>query len=49
MEYEEPEIASAVVNRGLGKIKYDCPNSHSSLAYVDHTQAGLVHSKGASR
>jgi hypothetical protein len=49
MEYDEPEIASAVINRGLGKIKYDWPNSHSSLAYVEHTQAGLVHRAAASR
>jgi len=42
MEYKLAETASAVVNIGTGDIKYDCPNSHSSLAYVEHTQDGLV-------
>ena len=42
MEYKIAEIASAVVNKGTGEIKYDCPNSHSSLAYVEHTPTGLA-------
>ncbi len=42
MEYKLAETASTVVNIGTGDIKYDCPNSHSSLAYVEHTQDGLV-------
>jgi hypothetical protein len=41
MEYKIAEIASAVVNKGTGDIKYDCPNSHSSLAYVEQTHEGL--------
>lgn len=42
MEYRLAEIAKAVVNIGTGDIKYDCPDSHSSLAYVDHTPGGLA-------
>ncbi len=42
MEYKLAETASTVVNIGTGDIKYDCPNGHSSLAYVEHTQDGLV-------
>jgi len=42
MEYKFAETAIAVVNKGTGDIKYDCPNSHSSLAFVEHTQDGLV-------
>jgi len=41
MEYKLAETALAVVNKGEGDIKYDCPNSHSSLAYVEHTHEGL--------
>lgn len=40
-EYKEAEIASAVVNKGLADLKYDWPNSHSSLAVVEHTPSGL--------
>jgi hypothetical protein len=36
------EIASATVNLGTGAITYDCPNSHSSLAYVEHTPHGQM-------
>lgn len=42
MEYKFAETALASVNVGTGAIKYDCPNSHSSLAYVEHTQDGLI-------
>ena len=42
MEYKLAETAMAVVNKSTGDIKYNNPNSHSSLAYVEHTQAGLV-------
>jgi hypothetical protein len=42
MEYFKPEIASAHVLRGTGKIRFDCPSSHSSLADVEHTNKGLV-------
>ncbi len=41
MEYKTAEIATAVVNKGFGQIRYNCPNGHSSLAYVEHTQLGL--------
>jgi hypothetical protein len=43
-EYSEAEIVSASVNKGYGDIKYDWPNSHSSMAHVHHTSEGLVHS-----
>jgi hypothetical protein len=36
------ETAAAVVNRATGKIPYDVPNGHSSLAEVEHTQTGVV-------
>ena len=42
MEYFHPEIATTKVLRGTGKIKFDCPQAHSSLAVVEHTQKGLV-------
>lgn len=42
MEYKFAETALASVNIGTGAIKYDCPNSHSSLAHVEHTQDGLI-------
>jgi len=42
MEYKFAETAMAVVNKGTGDIKYDCPNSHSSMAIIEHTQDGLV-------
>lgn len=41
-EYGVAEIASAKINKGFGEIKYDWPNSHSSLAHVDHTPSGLA-------
>jgi hypothetical protein len=42
IEYFHPEIASAKVLKGKGKIAYDCNSSHSSMAMVEHTQKGLV-------
>lgn len=42
MEYRRPEIATTRVLRGTGKIRYDCPPAHSSLALVEHTQDGLI-------
>jgi hypothetical protein len=42
MEYFRPEIASAKVLKSTGKIAYDCPQGHSSLALVEHTHRGLV-------
>jgi len=41
MEYKTAAICQATVNRGTGPIAYDWPGSHSSLAHVDHTEAGL--------
>jgi hypothetical protein len=41
-EYKLAEIGNAVVNRGMGALKYDWPNGHSSLAEVDHTQDGVA-------
>ena len=42
MEYKTAEICQAAVNKGTGPIAYNWPGSHSSLALVEHTQAGLV-------
>lgn len=42
MEYKSAEISQATVNKGTGPIAYNWPGSHSSLAHVEHTQAGLV-------
>ena len=41
MEYKKCEIAHAAINKGAGKIAYDHPMSHSSLALVDQTHQGL--------
>ena len=41
MEYFHPEIATTAVLKGTGKIKYDWPNAHSSMALVEHTHQGL--------
>jgi hypothetical protein len=41
-EYGLAEIASATVNKGTGAIKYDWPDSHSSMTYVEHTPTGVV-------
>jgi hypothetical protein len=42
MEYFKPEIATTKVLKGTGKITFDCPAAHSSLANVEHTHRGLV-------
>lgn len=42
MEYFKPEIATTKTLKGKGKIVFDCPPSHSSLADVEHTHRGLV-------
>lgn len=42
MEYFKPEIATTKVLRGTGRIPFDCPPAHSSLANVEHTHRGLV-------
>jgi hypothetical protein len=41
MEYKEFQVAQAVVLKGTGPIKFDTHGTHSSLADVEHTQAGL--------
>ncbi len=41
MEYKEFEVAQTVVLKGTGPIKFDCKGTHSGLAEVEHTQAGL--------
>lgn len=41
MEYKTAAIGQATVNRGTGPIQYDWPGSHSSLALVEQTHAGL--------
>ena len=41
MEYRKAEIGRAKVNRCTGAIRYDRPNGHSSLAWVEQTEAGL--------
>src|SRR5579864_5397859 len=42
MEYFKPEIATTKVLRGTGKIAFDCPGAHSSMANVEHTHKGLI-------
>lgn len=42
LEYKEFEVAQAVVLKGTGAIQFDYQNTHSSLAHVEHTHAGLV-------
>ena len=42
MEYFKPEIARTTINKAEGELSYDCANAHSSLAYVVHTQDGLL-------
>jgi hypothetical protein len=41
MEYKEMEVAQTVVLKGTGAIKFDHQSTHSGLAEVEHTQAGL--------
>lgn len=41
MEYKEMEVAQTAVLKGTGAIKFDHKNTHSSLAQVEHTHAGL--------
>lgn len=41
MEYKTAEIGSAIVNKGIGQIKYNWPNGHSSLAHIEQTESGL--------
>jgi hypothetical protein len=41
MEYKEFNVAQSVTLKGTGPVKFDFKNRHSSLAEVDHTNAGL--------
>jgi hypothetical protein len=41
-EYREMEVAQTGILKGTGEIKYDWHKTHSSLAEVEHTPAGLV-------
>jgi len=41
MEYKEMEVAQTMVLKGTGAIKFDHQSTHSGLAEVEHTQAGL--------
>ncbi len=41
MEFKTEEVATAIVNKSMGEIKYDWPKSHSCIALVEHTQDGL--------
>ncbi|MBI3626235.1 MAG: DUF1326 domain-containing protein [Candidatus Rokubacteria bacterium] len=41
MEYKKGVVCQATVNRSTSPIAYDWPASHSSLAHVEHTHAGL--------
>jgi hypothetical protein len=41
MEYREIEVAQAMVLKGTAAIKFDHQHTHSSMAHVEHTQAGL--------
>jgi hypothetical protein len=46
-EYTEMEVAQAMVLKGTAAIKFDHKKTHSSMAEVEHTNAGLKASKGA--
>lgn len=41
-EYKLAEIGNAVVNGSTGTLAYDWPNSHSSLAEIEHTHTGVI-------
>jgi hypothetical protein len=43
-EHHEGEVASARSLKANGQINYSFENSHSTLAHVEHTPAGVVHS-----
>ncbi len=42
MEYRHPEIVTTKVLWSKGAISFDCPEAHSSMAIVEHTEKGLV-------
>jgi hypothetical protein len=41
IEYREIEVAQAIVLKGTGAIKFEHSGTHSSLAEIEHTNAGL--------
>jgi hypothetical protein len=41
-EYKEMEVARALTLEASGPLAFSHKNTHSSLAHVEHTQAGLV-------
>jgi hypothetical protein len=41
LEYMEMEVAQAMVLKGTAAIKFEHRNTHSSMAEVEQTQAGL--------
>jgi hypothetical protein len=41
MEYKEMFVAQSTLLKGIGAVKFDYKNRHSSLADVDHTEKGL--------
>ncbi len=41
-EYKEMEVAQTGILKGTGEIKYDWHHTHSSLAEVEHTPAGVA-------
>ena len=41
-EYKEMEVARSIMLEVSGPITFSHKNTHSSLAFVEHTQAGLV-------
>lgn len=41
-EYKEMEVGQAVSLQATGEIKFDWSRTHSSLAFVQHTDKGLV-------
>ncbi|MDB5300686.1 MAG: hypothetical protein JWO87_2349 [Phycisphaerales bacterium] len=42
MEYRECSVATTKVLKATGKIQFDCPPGNASLAFVEHTQDGLI-------
>jgi hypothetical protein len=41
LEYKEIEVAQAIVLKGSAAIKFDHSGTHSSLAEIEQTHAGL--------
>lgn len=41
-EYKEMEVARATILRSSSRIRFEWQGTHSSLAHVEHTHAGLI-------